>query len=123
MNIALWIAAGLLSAMFLMAGINKVTKSKEDLAKMLPWTADYSLGFTRFIGAAEVLGALGLILPGIFKIAGILTPIAAVGLALIMLFAAIFHAKRKETGAIGMNVALLLIAAFVAWGRFGAYAF
>lgn len=123
MNIALWIAAGLLAAMFLMAGINKVTKSKEDLAKMLPWTAEYSLGFTRFIGAAEVLGALGLVLPGITGIAGILTPLAAVGLAIIMVLAGIFHVKRKENSALGMNIALLAIAVFVAWGRFGAYAF
>lgn len=123
MNIALWIAAGLLAAMMLMAGANKVSKSKDGLAEMLPWTAEYPLGFVRFIGAAEILGALGMILPGITGIGGILAPIAAVGLALIMLFAAIFHAKRKEFSAIGMNIILLAVAVFVAWGRFGAYAF
>lgn len=117
MNIALWIAAGLLALLFVFAGFNKVSKSKDDLAKMLPWTAEYPLGFTRFIGAAEILGALGLILPQATGIATLLTPIAAIGLAVIMVLASAFHIKRGEVKAIGMNIVLFALALFVAIGR------
>mgnify|MGYP003546620817 CR=1 FL=1 len=62
MNIALWIAQGLLAAMFLMAGVMKTfqtAKAKEQL----PWAKNRSDGFVRFVGTSELLGALGLILP------------------------------------------------------------
>lgn len=117
MNIALWVAAVLVALLFAMAGFNKVAKSREDLAKMLPWTSEYPLGFTRFIGIAELLGALGLILPQATGIAPILTPIAAIGLAIIMALATVFHIKRGESKAIGMNLIILALSLFVAIGR------
>ncbi|MFF2483332.1 DoxX family protein [Paenibacillus sp. NPDC058071] len=111
MNLTLWILQALLAAMFLMGGVTKLTaKPKAD--------QPYSSGLQRFIGIAEVLGAVGLILPGALDIAPVLTGIAAIGIAVIMVLAAIFHAKRNENKAIIMNVVLLLIALFVAVGRF-----
>ena len=118
LHITLWIAQVLLAAMFLMSGFMKVSQPIDQLSKMLPWTAQVSEGLVRFIGVAEILGAFGLILPSLLRIQPRLTPVAAVGLALVMLFAAAFHISRGETSAIGMNFVLIALAAFVAWGRF-----
>jgi uncharacterized membrane protein YphA (DoxX/SURF4 family) len=124
MNIALWVVAIALAGAFLAAGFLKATKSKEALAEQgLAWVEDFSPATIRFIGVVEVLGALGLLLPAAFDVATVLTPLAATGLAITMVLAAIVHARRKETPMIGVNVVLLLLAAFVAWGRFGPYAF
>jgi uncharacterized membrane protein YphA (DoxX/SURF4 family) len=118
MNIALWIAQILLGGMFIMSGAMKAFAYEKTKASM-PWVKDSSEGLVKFIGFAELLGGIGLILPGALDIAPILTGIAAIGIALIMLFAAIFHARRKENQAIGMNIVMLLIAVFVVIGRFG----
>jgi hypothetical protein len=70
-----------------------------------------------FIGSAEILGALGLILPAATGILPWLTPLAAAALALVMLLAASFHATRREYPNLTGNLVLLLVAAFVAYGR------
>jgi predicted PurR-regulated permease PerM len=72
----------------------------------------------RLISVAEILGALGLILPGVTGIAPILTPVAASGLAIIMIGAVITHARRKERRSAAMNLVLLILAVAVAIGRF-----
>ena len=118
LHITLWIAQVLLAAMFLMSGFMKLSQPIDQLSKMLPWAAQVPEALVRFIGVAEVFGALGLILPSLLRIRPRLTPIAAVGLALVMVFAVVFHISRGETGAIGMNFILIAIAAFIAWGRF-----
>ena len=118
LNIILWIAQVLLAGMFIMSGFMKVAQPIEELAKMLPWASQVPAGLVRFIGISEVLGGLGLILPALLRIKPILTAWAAVGLATVMIFASIFHATRGEFSAIGMNIILALIAAFIAWGRF-----
>ncbi|MEU8358341.1 DoxX family protein [Nonomuraea sp. NPDC048882] len=123
MNIALWIVQVALGAMFFMAGVMKATQPKEKLAPRLPWVDDFSAGTIRFIGVAEVAGGLGLILPAVTGIAPVLTPLAAAGLALTMVLAAVVHVRRKEPSGIAVNAVLFLLAAFVAWGRFGPYAF
>jgi putative oxidoreductase len=118
LHITLWIAQVILAAMFLMSGFMKVAQPIDQLSQMLPWAAQVPEALVRFIGVAEVLGAVGLILPSLLRIQPKLTPIAALGLALVMLFAVFFHVSRGETSAIGMNFVLIAIAAFVAWGRF-----
>ena len=118
LNITLWIAQVLLAGMFLMSGFMKVAQPIAELAKMLPWAAQVPGGLVRFIGISEVLGGLGLILPALLRIKPTLTAWAAVGIAVIMILAAAFHASRGENSAIGMNVILALLAAFAAWGRF-----
>ena len=75
----------------------------------------------KIIGALEVAGAIGLILPWLLDIAPILTPIAALGLVLTMLGAAIVHLRRGETQMIVPNIVLGLLALFVALGRFGIF--
>jgi len=117
LNIALWVAQVLLAAMFLMAGANKTAQSIEELSKMLPWVTQVPEGLVRFIGISEVLGGLGLLLPSILRIKPSLTPLAAIGLAIVMVLAAFFHISKGEYSVIGLNLVVMLIAVFVAWGR------
>lgn len=123
MNVFLWILQGLLAAMFLMAGVMKATQPKEKIAEKLPWAEDYSAGTVRFIGIVELLAAVGLILPAALGILPVLTPLAATGLAVVMVLAMNVHRRRNEPGAIAFNAAILVVAVVVAWGRFGPYAF
>tara|TARA_R110000796_G_scaffold201671_1_gene317882 strand:+ start:1028 stop:1438 length:411 start_codon:yes stop_codon:yes gene_type:complete len=116
-NIALWIAQGLLAVMFIMAGLMKATQPVEALTEALPWVANTPLALVKFIGISELLGGLGLLIPSIFRWKPNLTILAALGLALVMVLAAGFHASRGEFSAIGMNVILLGLALFIAWGR------
>ncbi len=118
MNIALWIVQGLLCAAFLMAGgmkifaYEKYKKQSEEHAKgkgIIP------RGLTTFIGIAELAGAIGLILPMATHTVPALTPLAALGLAIIMILAVVFHLRRKEPPA--PAAVLLVLSAFVAIGR------
>lgn len=121
MNVFLWIVQIVLAAAFVMAGVLKSTQPKEKLTPRLPWTEDFSAGTVKLIGVAELLGGLGLILPAATGIAPILTPIAVTGLAVIMVLAAATHIRRKEPSAVMFNLVLFVLAAVVAWGRFGPY--
>jgi uncharacterized membrane protein YphA (DoxX/SURF4 family) len=123
MNVTLWILQAALAAMFGLAGVMKSTQPKDKLAEKLPWVKDFSPGVVKFIGVAELAAALGLILPAALDIAPVLTPLAATGLVVIMIGAIITHARRKEPQAIAFNAVLLIVAAVIAWGRFGPYAF
>jgi hypothetical protein len=120
MNLTLWIIAGLLAAVFLVAGANKLFIPQENLAKAPGggWVLDFSAGFVKALGAVEILGAVGLILPALLDIAPILVPLAAVGLALIMVGATIVTFRRHEYKHVLLNLTYLALAAFVAWGRF-----
>src|SRR3984957_11400396 len=122
MNLALWIVAIVLAVVFTGSGLLKELVPKDKLVTAgQGWAQDYSQTNIRLIGLAEVLGAIGLILPAVVHIAPILVPLAAVGLVLVMLGAAVVHARRNEAMNIGVNAVLLALAAFVVWGRFGPY--
>lgn len=120
MNLALWIVAGLLAAGFLLAGANKLFIPREKLAKAPGggWVLDFSAGFVKALGALEILGAVGLILPALLGIAPILVPLAAVGLAVIMVGAATVESRRHEFKHVLVNLIYLALLIFVAWGRF-----
>ena len=111
MNIALWIVQILLAGLYAITGVLKVFQTAR-VGEMLPWVKRHPENFVHFVGASELLGAVGMILPW-------LTPLAAVGLALVQLLA-IFteHVPNKEYKALPMNVILLVLALFVAFGRF-----
>lgn len=120
MNIALWITAILLAVAFLAAGLMKITQPREKLAASgMAWAGDFPAGAVKAIGAAELLGALGLILPGALDIAPVLVAWAALGLALVMAGATVVHARRKENQMIPVTLVLLVLAALVAVGRLG----
>lgn len=120
MNTALWIVAGFLAAAFLVASSTKMAIPQKKLAKApgAGWVLDFSPGFVKAIGAVELLGVLGLILPRLLDIAPVLTPLAAVGLGLVMIGAAIVHSRRQEFKIVLGNLAYLALATFVAFGRF-----
>ncbi len=118
MNTTLWIVQGIGAAMFIMAGIMKSFSPMEKLNTSVPWSKDFSAGTVRFVGLSELLGGIGLMLPMLTGIVPILTPIAAAALAFIMICAAIYHARKNEMKAIGMNFILFAITAFIAYGRF-----
>jgi uncharacterized membrane protein YphA (DoxX/SURF4 family) len=124
-NIVLWVIAALLALVFLGSGGAKLAQSKEKLTASpnMAWAEDFPPGALKTIGALEVLGALGLILPPALGIVPVLAPLAAIGLAVTMIGAVLTHARRKETQAIVINLVLLAPALFVAWGRFGPYPF
>lgn len=124
MNVVLWIIAIVLAVVFLGSGLAKITRPKDALAASnMGFVEDFSPGTIKAIGVAEVLAAIGLILPGITGIAPILVPLAASGLVLLMIGAIITHVRRKELPMVIGNVVLLILAAIEAWGRFGPYAF
>ena len=124
MNLALWVAAIVLAAAFAGSGIMKQFVPKDKLVTSgQGWAQDFSPTSIRLIGLVEVLGAAGLILPAVTHIAPILVPLAAIGLALVMVGAAIVHARRNEPTNVIVNIVLLALAAFVAWGRLGLYTF
>jgi hypothetical protein len=125
MNLTLWIVAGLLAAVFLLAGTIKLIVPKEKLAAAAGggWVEDFSAGFVKALGAVEILGAVGLILPALLDIAPVLVPLAALGLGLIMIGAAIVEFRRQEFKHVLVNLAYLALAVFVAWGRFGPESF
>lgn len=113
----LWAIAGLLAALYVMIGVMKTTRPIPALAGMMKWPGDYPR-LVRFVGASELAGALGLVLPLATGILAFLTPVAAICLALVQVLAIGFHAVRGETKqTLGMNLVLLALAAFVAWGR------
>ncbi len=125
MSVALWIAAIVLALAMLGSGSMKLIRSREQLVAMgMAYAAHFPPGAIKAIGALEVLAAIGLILPAITGIAPVLVPLAATGVAIIMLGAVITHMRLREPfGQSVPAIVLLLLAIFVAWGRFGAYAF
>ena len=123
MNTVIWILQGILAVMFLMAGIMKATQSKDELTikgnGRMDWVEDLSIGNIRLIGVLEVLAAVGLILPQWTGILPWLTPLAATGLVLTMIGSVILHMRRGDGAkSVSVNIMLLLVAAFVVYGRF-----
>lgn len=121
MNVFLWIVQAVLAALFGMSGLAKVAQPKAKLAGRYQWMEDFSQPAVWFIGVVELLGALGLILPGATGIAPVLTPVAASGFAVLLVLAAALHVRRKEPSALGITGFLLVLSVLVAWGRFGPY--
>ncbi|MCB0910137.1 MAG: DoxX family protein [Propionibacteriaceae bacterium] len=113
MTIALWIVNILLALVFLAAGAMHAFRPREALAESMAWTADSSDAAVKTIGALELLGAIGLILPLATGIAPILTPIAAIGLAAVMVGAIATHARRSEPVTTEAVLALVAVASAI----------
>jgi DoxX-like protein len=113
MNRALWIIQVLLAALFLFAGGMKLILPIEEMTKQIPIPGL----FLRFIAVCEVLGALGLILPWLLRIRPGLTPLAAVGLVIIMIGATVVSLEIAGTAMALFPLVVGILAAFVAYGR------
>jgi uncharacterized membrane protein YphA (DoxX/SURF4 family) len=117
MNIALWIIQIIIAALFLTTGSLKLVLTKNNLIKVFEWIEDFTEQRLRLIGAFEVLGGLGLFLPGVYSTLEILIPIAAIGLTIIMVLATFLHSKRKETKDLIFNIIVLVLLLLVVAGR------
>ncbi len=115
MTYALWVIQGLLALLFLFAGGMKLILPVEEMTKQMPVPLPGL--FLRFIAVVEVLGALGLILPGLLRIRPGLTPLAAAGLVIIMIGATMVTLAGGAVGPALMPLVVGLLAAFVAYGR------
>ena len=121
MNIALWVVQAVLALAFIAAGSMKVFaygKYKAMSEKNGPM--DLKRGLVTFIGLSELAGAVGIVLPMAANVAPWLSPIAAAGLATVMLLAVLYHLRRHESPAVPAG--LLLLALFLAVGRFSHWA-
>ncbi|MQM26345.1 DoxX family protein [Glycomyces albidus] len=123
MDIALWVTAGLL-ALVLLGGTAKLFLPNAKIVAMgaksdqLAWVTDFPPGALKAIGLLELLGVIGLLLPGALGIAPVLVPIAASGAVALFTGAVIMRVRRGERGTVTVNVIYLAMALFVAVGRF-----
>ena len=123
MNTTLWILQIVLAVAFILAGVLKLSQGKK-LQDKMTWMEDFSDRTVRFIGAVELLGGIGLVLPSATDIAPWLTPLAAAALGLTMVLAALAHVRRKDPIAMAApSIVLGLLSLFVAWQRFGPNSF
>lgn len=117
-NLALWAAQALLAALYLMAARMHLTLTPAELAAMgAGWALEAPLALVRFIGLAELLGAIGLLLPAATRIQPRLTVLAAGGLLAIQAFAIPLHLMRGEVAALPFNLVYVTLAVFILWGR------
>jgi putative oxidoreductase len=117
MDIAVWIAQVLAALFFGFHGSTLVFRMQRARVQF-PWARDVPDAILRLVGVAEIAGAVGVILPALTRVLPWLTPLAAVGLYLVMVLAAIFHTIRREWPNVVFNVVLAGLAAFVAYGRY-----
>lgn len=119
MNVVLWVVTVIVALGFVATGLLKLLRSREDLAATgLGWVEDFSPTVVKLIGAAEVAGAIGLVLPALLDIAPILVPIAATGLVVVMIGAVATHVRRRELPLVAPAAALLVLSLFIAIFRF-----
>jgi uncharacterized membrane protein YphA (DoxX/SURF4 family) len=122
METALWIVQVLLAAIFLLTGMTKLTQPRQKMAAgPMRWAADVTDAQFRTIGLLEVLGAISLILPAALGIAPLLTPLAAVGLVVVMVGAIYTHVRYDESERLAVPIVVLALAVFVAVEGLGTY--
>jgi uncharacterized membrane protein YphA (DoxX/SURF4 family) len=118
MDTVLWIFQGVLALIFATAGITKLAMPAERLVKLATWTERFSVATVRFIGIMELLGSTTVIFARALNIVPVLTPIAATGLAVIMILATIHHFNHREIKPVLLTLLLMSLSVFVAFGRF-----
>jgi uncharacterized membrane protein YphA (DoxX/SURF4 family) len=118
MVLALWIVQVLLALTFSIAASRKLVHQKGKPSKSMAWREDFSQRTVRLVGILELLGAMGLVLPALTGVLPRLTPLAAAGLALTMIGAALTHLRRGEYETILVIAVMMVLALFVAYGRF-----
>ena len=122
MNIALWVLQVVLGIFFVVHAY-LLLRPPASVQSGMNYILEMSTGLRRFAAIAEGLAGLALVFPPLLRVLTWLTPLAAVGLVLLMLGAIVFHVRRHEYPNVGFNAVLGVLAAVVAWGRFGPYPF
>lgn len=108
MWITFWVVAASVAVLFLFAGTTKLVRDKAVLAESgLEFVEDFSAAQVKLIGGSEVLGAVGIVLPMLLGILPVLSPVAAIALALLMVGAVSTHARRKEPFVVPLVLGLL----------------
>jgi uncharacterized membrane protein YphA (DoxX/SURF4 family) len=118
MDIVIWVIQWVLALAFIAAGLMKAVRPIDKLAERMEWVRTSKPATVRFIGVAEVMGGLGLVLPMLTGIAVVLTPVAAVALALVMLLAAITHFRSNDAKGAAPSIVLMVLTLIVAIARF-----
>lgn len=113
---ALWLVQALLAAFYVFAGLTKLMTPADQLVQMMPWTGAYPV-LVPVTGIVDLLGGLGVLLPALTRIQPRLTVWAALGTIVLQVLAATLHLSRGEAMVVPMNLTLIALAAFVAWGR------
>lgn len=121
MLVFLWVAEIVLALLYLGLGVMRLVQPYDKLVRVLRWPADFPAWAVKLIGLAEILGALGLIIPAAADVAPILTPIAACALGMLMAGAVAVHLRRRERQRVALPCILLAVNVFIAIGRFGPY--
>lgn len=116
-QVALWAVQLLLATFFVMVGYAHALAPFDEIAEQATWMKEVPRWLSLFIGYAELAGGVGVILPAATRLVPWLSPLAALGLATIMILAALFHLLRGEGSVIGLHVVMTALALFVAWGR------
>jgi putative oxidoreductase len=117
LRITLWVLQVGLGVWFMLVGYSHALAPYEQVSQQATWMLDVPRALSLFIGYAELAGGLGLIAPAATRIAPWLTPLAALGLATIMLLAIAFHVARGEASVIWIHTSLAAVALLIAWGR------
>lgn len=117
MNTTLLVIQGILALIFASSGLI-VLLFKEQLKSKLSWLTEYSSRMVLFICLSKVIGAIGIVLPIYFNVLLIITPLAAIGLASIMVLALRYHIIKKEIKDIPATIILLILALFIVYNRF-----
>ena len=121
MNAVLWLLQIVLALAFLALGLLMVTRSRARLMRVARWVEDFPEWVVTAIGVLELLGAVGLVLPAVLASTGVLVPVAALGLVVLLVGAVVTHLLRGEQDEVGVPVALLIAAAVIAAGRLSAW--
>ena len=117
LRIGLWVAQVLAALIFALIGFSKLTTPIPELAAMMKWPGEYSPAFVRIIGAIDLLGGIGLLLPSATRILPRLSVLAALGCTVLQVVAIAFHVSRGEFMVLPLNAVLIALCIFVLWGR------
>ena len=118
LRIALWVAQVVLFLVFAVTGLVKITMPIAQVAPVMEWVTDVPPALVRFIGVAELAGAVGVLLPALTRVRPDLAPLAALGITIVMALATVVHLTRGEATRAAVPLVLGALAAFVAWGRY-----
>ncbi len=117
LRIGLWCAQALLALVYIPAGAMKLFSPVAQVAAQIPWAGDVPEAFLRLIGVVDLSAGLGLLLPALTRIAPRLTVWAAIGSIALQICAMLFHISRGEYPVVPMNLTIIALSAYVAWGR------